>query len=127
MVSLSRSFNTNSGVRFLLVTNLYVLVIKDMFQGATFFSESVNMDDRQHLQPILDSYGIFKPLKTIPHFTFQLVFTFVLDIIAIVYAVIHPDQKNRCKEYFVIIYLHIALWFLTLVRIFCDKWVFEII
>ncbi|CAG9858118.1 unnamed protein product [Phyllotreta striolata] len=95
MVSLSRSFNTNSG-------------------GATFFSESVNMDDRQHLQPILDSYGVFKPLKTIPHFTVHLVFTLIVEIIAIVYAINHPDQTHKCREYFLIIYLHIGLWFLTL-------------
>ncbi|XP_050514076.1 transmembrane protein 192 [Diabrotica virgifera virgifera] len=96
MVSLSRSFNTNSG-------------------GATFFSESVNMDDRQHLQPILDSYGGFKPLKTVSLFSVHLLVIFILDLLAIGYAVKHPDEKSRCREYFVVIYLHIGLWFATLI------------
>ncbi|KAJ8924041.1 hypothetical protein NQ315_006818 [Exocentrus adspersus] len=96
MVSLSRSYNTNLG-------------------GATFFSESVNMEDREHLQPILDSYGTFKPVNTIPVFSFHLLFTLALNVLAIVYAVLHPDEKSKCKEYFIIIYIHIGLWFLTLV------------
>nr|XP_023027597.1 transmembrane protein 192 isoform X1 [Leptinotarsa decemlineata] len=103
MVSLSRSFNTNSG-------------------GATFFSESVNMEDREHMQPILDSYGVFKPLKTIPPFSVHLLFTVILDIIAIVYAIQHPDQNGRCREYFLIIYLHIGLWFITLIVDQLAKW-----
>lgn len=96
MVSLSRSYNTNSG-------------------GATFFSESVNMDDREHLQPVLDSFGGFKPVNTVHLFSIQLIFTLALDIVAIVYAAIHPDEKSRCIEYFIVIYIHIALWFLTFV------------
>lgn len=96
MVSLSRSYNTNSG-------------------GATFFSESVNMDDREHLQPVLDSFGGFKPIKTVQLFSIQLLFTLALDIVAIVYAAIHPDESSKCREYFIIIYIHIALWFLTFV------------
>ncbi|KAJ8943018.1 hypothetical protein NQ318_008336 [Aromia moschata] len=96
MVSLSRSYNTNSG-------------------GATFFSESVNMEDREHLQPILESYGVFKPLKTTPIFSLHLLFTLALDVVAIVYSVLHPDENSKCREYFIIIYIHIGLWFLTLV------------
>ncbi|KAJ8979639.1 hypothetical protein NQ317_001346 [Molorchus minor] len=96
MVSLSRSINTNSG-------------------GATFFSESVNMEDRELIQPILDSYGTFKPLKTIPLFSIHLLFILSLDITAIVYAILHPDEKSKCKEYFILIYIHVGLWFLTLV------------
>jgi len=95
MVSLSRSYNTNSG-------------------GATFFSESVNMDDREHLQPILDSFDGFKPVKTIHLFGVHLLFTLALDIVSIVYAIIHPDESSKCREYFIVIYIHIALWFLTL-------------
>lgn len=75
------------------------------------------MEDRQLLQPILDSYGIFKPLKTISLFSFHLLFTVVLDIVAIVYAIKHPDENSKCREYFIIIYLHIGLWFFTLVSI----------
>lgn len=69
----------------------------------------------EQLQPILDSYGVFKPLKTIPIFSLHLLFTVALDIVAIVYAIIHPDEKSKCREYFIIIYLHIGLWFFTLV------------
>ncbi|CAH1183019.1 unnamed protein product [Ceutorhynchus assimilis] len=94
MVSLSRSYNTNSG-------------------GATFFSESVNMDDRELLQPVLDSFGGFAPIRTAPLYSFHLLFTFVLDIVAIVYAVTHPALDSKCTEYFVILYLHVALWFIT--------------
>lgn len=122
MVSLTRSFNTNSGVSRRNLPNKYLFTkyyfnLQNTFQGATFFSESLNMEDRQLLQPILDSYGIFKPLKTVPIFSFHLLFTLVLDIIAIVYAIKHPDEKSKCREYFIIIYLHIALWFFTLVSI----------
>ncbi|EFA05885.1 transmembrane protein 192 [Tribolium castaneum] len=96
MVSLSRSFNTNSG-------------------GATFFSESGNMGDPEHLQPILESYGTFRPLNTVPVFSLHLLFTLALEIVAIVFAVQHPDEKYKCREYFIIIYIHAGLWFLTLI------------
>ncbi|KAG5887697.1 hypothetical protein JTB14_002018 [Gonioctena quinquepunctata] len=104
MVSLSRSFNTNSG-------------------GATFFSESVNMDDREHIQPILESFGVFKPLRTIPLFSFHLLITLILDVVAIVYAIEHRDPNGRCREYFTIIYLHVGLWFFTLIVDQIAKWV----
>ncbi|XP_044745068.1 transmembrane protein 192 isoform X1 [Coccinella septempunctata] len=94
MVSIIRSVNRNSG-------------------GATFFSDSDMMDSRE-LQPILEHYGTFKPLKTVPAFTVHLLYTLGLEIMAIIYAIIHPDEKHRCMEYFVIIYAHIGLWFLTL-------------
>ncbi|KAL3286259.1 hypothetical protein HHI36_000769 [Cryptolaemus montrouzieri] len=94
MVSLTRSINTNSG-------------------GATFFGDSDTMDNRE-LQPILETYGTFKPLKTLPVFTIHLLYTLGLEILAIVYAIIHPDERHRCVEYFVVIYGHIGLWFLTL-------------
>lgn len=95
----------------------------ETFQGATFFSESINVEDRALLQPILDSYGVFKPLRTSPVVSLHLLFTLALDIVAIVYAVIHPDEKSKCREYFIIIYLHIGLWFFTLVSmsIFKDE------
>ncbi|XP_018577051.1 transmembrane protein 192 isoform X2 [Anoplophora glabripennis] len=73
------------------------------------------MEDREHLQPILESYGVFKPLNTIPAFGIHLLFTLALDIVSIVYVVLHPDEKSKCKEYFIVIYIHIGLWFLTLV------------
>nr|CAI5847161.1 unnamed protein product [Callosobruchus analis] len=91
MVSLNRSINMNSG-------------------GATFFSESVNVDDREHLQSTAEEIGPFKPLQTGHLFGLHLLFTFVLDIIAIYYAVEHPDPKSRCREYFAILYIHIGLW-----------------
>ncbi|KAF7283993.1 hypothetical protein GWI33_022810 [Rhynchophorus ferrugineus] len=94
MVSLSRSINTNAG-------------------GATFFSESVNMEDREQLLPILDSCGSFKPLYTHKLYSIHLLFTFILDVVAIVYAIRHPDKHSKCKEYFLILYLHVAYWFIT--------------
>ncbi|XP_066262296.1 transmembrane protein 192 [Euwallacea similis] len=95
MVSLSRSFNTNSG-------------------GATFFSESVNMADQEQLLPVLDSFGSFKPINTTPLFGFHLLMTFILDILIIVYAATHSDPAGKCREYYLIMYLHVVLWFLTL-------------
>ncbi|XP_050305765.1 transmembrane protein 192 isoform X2 [Anthonomus grandis grandis] len=83
------------------------------FAGATFFSESVNMNDQELLQPILESFGGFKKVQTVPLFTFHIFFTLVLDIVAIVYAAIHPDDSSKCREYFIIIYLHVALWIIT--------------
>ncbi|KAJ3648898.1 hypothetical protein Zmor_020667 [Zophobas morio] len=96
MVSLSRSFNTNSG-------------------GATFFSESGNMADSEYLQPILESYGTFRPLNTVPAFSIHLLVTLALEILAIIYAVKHPDESSRCQEYFIVIYVHVGLWFITLI------------
>ncbi|KAJ3637810.1 hypothetical protein MTP99_001237 [Tenebrio molitor] len=96
MVSLSRSFNTNSG-------------------GATFFSESGNMADAEYLQPILESYGTFRPLNTVPAFSVHLLAALALEIVAIVFAVQHPDESSKCREYFIIIYIHVGLWFVTLI------------
>ncbi|KAB0804517.1 hypothetical protein PPYR_01487 [Photinus pyralis] len=96
MVSLSRSANMNAG-------------------GATFFSESTNVEDREYLQPILESYGIFKPLNTIIPFSIHLLAIFTLEVMAIVFAAIHLNKDYQCREYFVLIYAHVGLWFLTLV------------
>lgn len=73
------------------------------------------MDDREQLQPILDSFGGFQKVQTVPLFSLHLLFTLILDIVAIAYAVSHPDPGSRCREYFIVIYIHIALWFLTFV------------
>lgn len=72
------------------------------------------MESRE-MQPILENYGTFKPLKTVPVFAIHLLYTLGLEIMAITYAIIHPDEKHRCMEFFLIIYAHIGLWFLTLV------------
>lgn len=82
--------------------------------GATFFSESTNMDD-DYLQPILESYGRFKPLRTIPSFSFHLLGALAIEIAAIVIAIKHPDEKTKCTEYFILIYAHVAFWFFTLI------------
>ncbi|GLV36642.1 uncharacterized protein CBL_07861 [Carabus blaptoides fortunei] len=95
MVSLSRNFNTTSG-------------------GATFFSDSANMEDREHLQPHLESYKIFKPLRTIPAASVLLVASFALEVTAIILAILHPDEQSKCRSYFIVLYIHVALWFLTL-------------
>lgn len=90
---------------------------KYLLQGATFFSESGAMEDREYLQPILASYGIFKPMKTVHLFNLHLLATLVIEVSAVVYTILHPNQKNECREYFYIIYGHVALWFLTLVSL----------
>lgn len=74
------------------------------------------MDDRENLELILESYGLFKPLRTIIPFSIHLTALVVLEIAAIVLTVYHPSQQYHCKEYFIIIYAHVALWFLALVR-----------
>lgn len=73
------------------------------------------MEDREQLLPILDSCGVFEPLYTHKLFSVHLLFTFILDVVAIVYAVRHPDENSKCKEYFLILYLHVAYWFITYV------------
>ncbi|KAI4468621.1 transmembrane protein [Holotrichia oblita] len=98
MVSLSRSLNAQSGAG-----------------GATFFSESQNMDDRELLAPILESYGIFKPLNTVSLISLHTVATLALQITAIVYTILHPNEANNCREYFLLVYIQIGLWFLTLI------------
>lgn len=79
------------------------------------------MEDQQQLQPILDSVVGFTPLKTHHLFSAHLLFTLILDIVAIVYAFKHPDEGSKCKEYFIIIYFHIAYWFVTLIMHFVTK------
>ncbi|XP_017776297.1 PREDICTED: transmembrane protein 192 isoform X2 [Nicrophorus vespilloides] len=73
------------------------------------------MDDREFLQPILESYGIFKPLRTIPIFSFQLIASLAIEITAVVFAALHPQEAAKCREYFILIYAHVGLWFLTLI------------
>lgn len=87
----------------------------DIFKGATFFSESQTMDDRELLAPILESYGIFKPLKTVSLMSLHILATLALVVTAIVYAVLTPDVSMKCREYFLLIYIQIGLWFFTLV------------
>lgn len=98
MVSLSRNFNTTSG-------------------GATFFSDSANMEDQEHLQPHLESYKIFKPLRTILPASVQFVATFVVLVTALVFVnldILQPDEEsNKCRSYFIVLYMHVAFWFLT--------------
>lgn len=98
MVSLTRSFNTNSG-------------------GATFFSESVNMDDRQYLIPTLESHGTFKTLRIIPAVIMHIIFALVTVIEATIYCVLWlvGKEKEHGHLYFGIFYLQCTLWFLTLV------------
>ena len=76
------------------------------------------MADSEYLQPILESYGTFRPLNTVPAFSIHLLVTLALEILAIIYAVKHPDESSRCQEYFIVIYVHVGLWFITLVSLF---------
>lgn len=73
------------------------------------------MEDREYLQPILASYGMFRPLKTHHVFGLHLLATLALDIAHIVFTVLRPDDQFNCREYFVLIYAHVGLWILTLV------------
>jgi hypothetical protein len=73
------------------------------------------MADAEYLQPILESYGTFRPLNTVPAFSVHLLAALALEIVAIVFAVQHPDESSKCREYFIIIYIHVGLWFVTLV------------
>lgn len=93
MVSLQRSTNTNAE------------------EDTTYFGNSETLDDRD-LQPILGHYGSFKPLKTILPFAAHTLYIFVLQVMSIIFTFSHPDQN--CLEYYIIIYTHSGLWFLTL-------------
>lgn len=73
------------------------------------------MEDRGQLEPILASYGIFKPLRTVLPFVLHLSSSLAIEILALVYVFLHPNEQNRCKEYFIVIYAQAALWFLTFV------------
>ncbi|KAF5303618.1 hypothetical protein FQA39_LY09865 [Lamprigera yunnana] len=96
MVSLSRSANTNVG-------------------GATFFSESTNMEDREYLQPILESFGVFTPLTTIIPFSIHLIVFALIEIMAIIFMASHPNGVYDCRGYYALLYSHVAFWFLTLI------------
>lgn len=76
------------------------------------------MEEREYLQPILASYGVFRPLKTHYLFSVHLLATLALDIATIVLTILRPDEKFNCREYFFLIYAHVGLWALTLVRDF---------
>lgn len=75
------------------------------------------MDDTELLREDLDLISCFKPLKTTVHFGLHLVFTLSLEITAIVLAILRPDDKYKCQSYFILLYLHVALWFITWVSI----------
>lgn len=74
------------------------------------------MEDRELLQEDLDLIKTFKPLKTISHAGVHLFFTLGLEVTAIVLAVLRPDDKYKCQSYFILLYIHVGLWFLTWVR-----------
>lgn len=119
MVSLSRSINTNAGVSIQNALNHCLKIAAYIFffvKGATFFSESGAMEDREYLQPILASYGMFRPLRTHHVFGLHLLATLALDIATVVFTVLRPNEKFLCREYFALIYAHVGLWVLTLVR-----------
>lgn len=75
-------------------------------------------DSRQLLTPVTESDGRFKPLKTTPIYVVYFMASLALEITAIAYAIIHPDIRNKCREYFILIYMHVSFWFLTLVMDF---------
>lgn len=83
-------------------------------QGATFFNSS---EEDGHLvnpsQPAQPHH--FVPLKTIKHCTFHIIVSTAISIVGIVLAVREPDLDHKCRAYFIMLYLHGAYWFFTLV------------
>lgn len=75
------------------------------------------MDDTALLAPNLEVIKTFRPLNTVTASTLQLLFALGLEITAIVLAVCRPDEKYKCQSYFLLLYIHVALWFVTLVSI----------
>lgn len=76
------------------------------------------MDNTELLAPDLELIKNFRPLKTVGATTLQLICTLGLEITAIVLAIVRPDEKYKCQSYFLLLYIHVALWFVTLVRTF---------
>ncbi|XP_077296842.1 transmembrane protein 192 isoform X2 [Arctopsyche grandis] len=83
--------------------------------GATFFNSSAEEDG--HLvnpsQPAQPHH--FVPLKTIKHCALHLLISTTISIVGIVLAVREPDLEHRCRAYFIMLYLHAAFWFFTLI------------
>lgn len=119
MVSLSRSFNGGVIRIDIFLNNIIFIIlhITSLFQGATFFGDSTQrMDDQNELlAPDLEVIKTFRPLKTIWAKIVHTFFTLGLEIAAIVLAITRPDKKFQCETYYILLYLHAALWVLTLV------------
>lgn len=74
------------------------------------------MDDAELLAPNLELIKTFHPLKTVCATTLHLIFTLGLEITALVLAICRPDERYKCQSYFLLLYIHVGLWFITLVR-----------
>ncbi|XP_055678220.1 transmembrane protein 192 [Lutzomyia longipalpis] len=68
------------------------------------------------LEPVLgeeNGNDNFRPLKTIPVFSFHLLVSALISIVGVGMAVVFPDNK-RCEAYFLMLYLRVIFWFITL-------------
>jgi len=78
------------------------------------FFDTTNMDD-EFLEPILaEDEQHFKPLNTVFHFSFHLLISSVISLTGIVLASCSTDDK-RCEAYFIMLYLRVAFWIITLI------------
>lgn len=72
-------------------------------------------DDRQRIiEPVLstDSQNEGAKLKTVPHFSFHLFISTAISFVGIVLAACWKDS-DRCKGYFIMLYLRAAFWIIT--------------
>lgn len=82
--------------------------------GATFFNSSTDEDGRLVSQGMA-GHHIFTPLPTIPFSSIHLAVSTLISVVGIVLAIKHADEEHRCRAYYIMIYLHILFWFLTLI------------
>uniref|UniRef100_A0A336MCV1 Transmembrane protein 192 n=1 Tax=Culicoides sonorensis TaxID=179676 RepID=A0A336MCV1_CULSO len=67
-------------------------------------------------EPILSAEAdtSFKKLKTVPLFSFHLLVSTAISFTGIVLAATSQD-KDRCKAYFIMVYMRVAFWFITFI------------
>lgn len=94
MASLIRNFGSNAGSR--------------------FFEDSRMDDSNTMLEPILaaDDNDGFRPLRTVPAFSFHLLISSCISLTGIILAATWEDNQ-RCEAYFIMLYLRAAFWLIT--------------
>uniref|UniRef100_A0A1B0D9F0 Uncharacterized protein n=3 Tax=Phlebotomus papatasi TaxID=29031 RepID=A0A1B0D9F0_PHLPP len=68
------------------------------------------------LEPVLgeeNGNDNFRPLKTIPVFSFHLLVSTMISFIGVGMAIVFPENK-RCEAYFLMLYLRAIFWVVTL-------------
>lgn len=94
MVSLGRNFNMSS--------------------GAIFLSENNGGEDDRQPVLVADNTAQFIPLKTSPIFSLHLLISIIISFTGILLAAIWPDE-DRCEAYFIMLYLRVMFWIITLI------------